>query len=90
MPLSFLKEKQLCCENSFCVNLFKEKQMCCENSFCVICLTRNNLCCENSFYCLVEAWFYSANICGIIDDYILEVNPVIVVHLRNGECTHEF
>ena len=50
--LSFLKEKQLCCENSFyfirlkrnnCVvktlfmSIVKEKQLCCKNSFCVIC-----------------------------------------------------
>ena len=68
MQLSFVKEKQLCCENSYCVNLFKEKQ----------------LCCENSFYCLVEEFFYSAIIGGIIDDSLLEFNREIVIYLHNG------
>ena len=57
MPLSFVKEKQMYCENYFCVNFFKEKQLCCENSFYVIYLKRNNLCCENSFCFLVKEWF---------------------------------
>ena len=90
MPLSFVKDKQLCFENSFCVNLFKEKQLCCENYFCVLFLKRNNLCCENSFCFLVEEWFYSANIGGINYDYLLEANRAIVIYLRNGEWTHEF
>ena len=88
MPLSFVKEKQLCCENK-CVNVFKEIQLCCENSFCVICLKRNNFCCENSSYYLVKEWFYSANIGGIIDDYLLEANCAIFVYLINGEWNHE-
>ena len=44
---------------------------------------------KNSFY-LVEEWFYSANIDGIVYDSLLEANRVIVVYLRNGEWTHEF
>ena len=57
--------------------------------FVYICLKRNNLCCENIFFCLVEEWFYSANIGGIIDDSLLEANRAIVIYLRNGEWTHE-
>ena len=45
-------------------------------------------CCKNPFY-LVEEWFYSANIDGIVDDYLLEANRAIVIYLRNGEWTHE-
>ena len=71
------------------LSFVKEKQMCCENSFCVICLKINNLYCEDSFYCLVEEWFYSANIGDVIDDSLLEANSVIVIYLRNGEWTHE-
>ena len=33
-----------------------------------ICLKINNLCCENSVCSLIEEWFYSANIGGIIDN----------------------
>ena len=40
--------------------------------------------------CLVKEWFYSANIGGIIDDSLLEVNRAIVIYLCNGEWTHEF
>ena len=72
VPLSFGKEKQLCCKNSF--YLFKEKQ-----------LVLQKLC-----FCLVEEWFYSKNIGGIIDDSLLEENRAIVIYLRNGEWTHEF
>ena len=39
--------------------------------------------------CLVEEWFYSANIGGIIDDLLLEVNRAILIYLCNGERTHE-
>ena len=39
--------------------------------------------------CLVEEWFYSASIGGIIDDYLLEANRAIVIYLCNGKCTHE-
>ena len=39
--------------------------------------------------CLVEEWFYSANIGGIIDDSLLEANHAIAIYLRNGEWTHE-
>ena len=53
-----------------------------------ICLKRNNLCCENSVCSLVEEWFYSANIGGIIDDSLLEANPAIVIYLLNGEWIH--
>ena len=49
---------------------------------------RNNCCCKNSF-CLVEEWFYSANIGGIIDNSLLEANRAIVIYLRDGEWTHE-
>ena len=45
-------------------------------------------CCKNSFY-LVEEWFYSANIDGIVDDPLLEANRAIVIYLRNMEWTHE-
>ena len=40
--------------------------------------------------CLVEEWFYSANIFGIIDDSFLEANHAIVAYLCNEERTHEF
>ena len=40
--------------------------------------------------CLVEEWFYSANIGGIIDDSFLEENLAIIIYLCNGELTHEF
>ena len=39
---------------------------------------------------LVEEWFYSANIGGIIDGSLLEANFDIVVYLSNGEWIHEF
>ena len=34
---------------------------------------------------LVEEWFYSANIGGIIDDSISKANHAIFVYLCNGE-----
>ena len=71
------KEKQLCCENPFCVNFSKEKQL--------VLLKLLLL-----FMCLVEEWFYSAIIGGIIDDSLLEANRDIVIYLHNRECTHEF
>ena len=40
--------------------------------------------------CLVEEWFNSENIGGIIDDSLLKANRAIVVYFCNGECTHEF
>ena len=42
------------------------------------------------FMCLVEEWFYSANIGGIIDDFLLEANRAIVIYLCNAEWNHEF
>ena len=42
-----------------------------------------------TLFCLVEEWFYSANIGGIVDDSFLEANRAIVIYLRNGEWTHE-
>ena len=39
--------------------------------------------------CLVEEWFYYANIGGIIDDYFLEANRAIVIYFCNGEWNHE-
>ena len=41
------------------------------------------------FMCLVEEWFYSANIGGIVDDSLLEANRAIVIYFHNGEWTHE-
>ena len=38
---------------------------------------------------LVEEWFYSVNIGGIIDDSLLEANRVIVIYLFNGEWNDE-
>ena len=52
-------------------------------------LKRNNCVVKTLFICLVEEWFYSANIGGIIDDSLLEANRAIVIYLRNGEWTHE-
>ena len=52
--------------------------MCCENSFYVIILKGKKLCYENPFFCLyvlVEEWFYSANIGGIIDDSPFRSKP---------------
>ena len=45
--------------------------------------------CKNSFY-LVEEWFYSENIDGIVDDSLLEANHAIVIYFCNREWTHEF
>ena len=42
------------------------------------------------WYVLVEEWFYSANIGGIIDDSFLKANRSIVIYLCNEEVTHEF
>ena len=39
--------------------------------------------------CLVEEWFYSMNIGGIIGDSVLEANRAFVIYLRNGEWTHK-
>ena len=39
--------------------------------------------------CLVEEWVYSANIGGIINDFLLEANRAIVIYLFYGEWTHE-
>ena len=41
------------------------------------------------WYVLVEEWFYSNNIGGIIDDYVLKANPDIVIYLCNEERTHK-
>ena len=42
------------------------------------------------WYVLVEKYFYSANVGGIIDDSFLEANCAIVIYLYNEERTHEF
>ena len=48
-------------------------------------LKRNNCCCKNSFVVLVEEWFYSANIGGIIDDSLLERTvPFSVICVRGN------
>ena len=58
------------------------------NHAIIMCFKEKQLCCKNSF-CLVEEWFYSANIGGIVDDSLLEANRAIVIYLGNGEWTHE-
>ena len=55
----------------------------------IMCFKEKQCCCKNYFY-LVEEWFYSANIDGIVDNSLLEVNRAIVIYLRNVEWTHEF
>ena len=37
-----------------------------------------------SSYVLVEEWFYSANIGGVIDDSCLKANRVIVIYLKKN------
>ena len=59
------------------------------NHAMIVCFKEKQRCCKISFY-LVEEWFYSANIGGIIDDPLLEANLAIVIYLRNGEWAHEF
>ena len=59
------------------------------NHAIIMCFKDKQRCCKNSFY-LVEEWFYSANIDGIVDDSLLEANRAIVIYLRNGKRTHEF
>ena len=59
------------------------------NHAMIMCFKEKQRCCKKSF-CLVEEWFYSANIGGIFDDSLLEANRAIVIYLRNGEWTHEF
>ena len=44
----------------------------------------------SSIYVLVEEWFYSANIGGIIGDSFLEGNCAVVVCLCDWERNHEF
>ena len=44
----------------------------------IVCFKEKQRCCKNSFY-LVEEWFYSAYIDGIIDDSLLEANRAIVI-----------
>ena len=58
------------------------------NRAIIMCFKEKQFFCKNSF-CLVEEWFYSANIGGIVDDSLLEANRAIVIYLRNGEWTHE-
>ena len=53
------------------------------NHAIIMCFKEKQCCCKNSFY-LVEEWFYSANIDGIVDDSLLEANPAIVIYFRNG------
>ena len=59
------------------------------NHAIIMCFKEKQRCCKNPF-CLVEEWFYSANIGGIVDDSLLEANRAIVIYLSNGEWTHEF
>ena len=59
------------------------------NHAMIMCFKEKQRCCKDSFY-LVEEWFYSTNIDGIVDDSLLEANSAIVIYLRNGEWTHEF
>ena len=59
------------------------------NHAMIMCFKEKQRCCKNSFY-LVEEWFYSANIDGIVDDSLLEANRAIVIYFRNREWTHEF
>ena len=40
------------------------------------------------WYVLVEEWFYSANIGGIIDDFFKAIRA-IVIYLCDEEGTHE-
>ena len=42
------------------------------------------------WYVLVEEWFYSANIDGIIGDSFLKENRAIVIYLCNEEGTRKF
>ena len=58
------------------------------NHAIIMCFNEKQHCCKNSF-CLVEEWFYSANIDGIVDDSLLEANRAIVIYFRNWEWTHE-
>ena len=60
------------------------------NRAIVMCFIEKQLFFVKNLFCLVEEWFYSANIGGIIDDSLLESNRAIVIYLRNGEWTHEF
>ena len=46
-----------------------------------VCFKEKQCCCKNSF-CLVEEWFYSENIGGIVDDSLLEANRAIVIYLH--------
>ena len=59
------------------------------NHTMIMCFKEKQRCCKKSFY-LVEEWFYSANIDGIVDDSLLEANRAIVIYFRNREWTHEF
>ena len=59
------------------------------NHAMIMCFKEKQRCCKNSFY-LVEEWFYSTNIDGIVDDSLLEANRAIVIYSRNREWTHEF
>ena len=58
------------------------------NHVIIMCFKEKQRCCKKSFY-LVEEWFYSENIDGIVDDSLLEANRAIVIYLRNVEWTHE-
>ena len=59
------------------------------NHAMIMCFKKKQRCCKKYFH-LVEEWFYSANIDGIVDDYLLEANSAIVIYFRNREWTHEF
>ena len=58
------------------------------NHATIMCFKDKQRCCKNSLH-LVEEWFYSANIGGIVDDSLLEANRAIVIYFRNREWNHE-
>ena len=77
------------CNHWFVISVIIEDSLLKVNRAIIMCFKEKQLFCKNSF-CLVEEWFYSANIGGIIDDPLLEANPAIFFYFRNGEWTHEF
>ena len=59
------------------------------NHAMIMCFKEKQRCCKNSFY-LVNEWFYSANIDGIVDDSLFGSKLCHFIYFRNRECTHEF
>ena len=76
------------CNHSCVIIVIIEDSLLKVNCAIVVCFKEKQRCCKISC-CLVEEWFYSANIGGIIDDSLLEANRAIVIYLCNGEWTHE-